>query len=232
MEDNKKSQRSKSRPESGGDSTPATPLVAVDPDASCDDSMHHTMEATLARALRAEESLARAEQRLEWLESRNVQDEATGLLNRRGFRDGLRRGVARARRYGETGALLLLDLIRYEGIVEEHGAGAGDYTLTAIANILQIRFRDVDYVARLESGRFAVQLVLIGEEDARRRAATLKGYLDELEVPWQGVDIPIQVRIGLVHYGQNDMAEDLLERAEAELEEREQRIARLRRPAE
>jgi hypothetical protein len=75
-------------------------------------------------------------------------------------------------------------------------------------------------------------LVLIGQEDARRRAATLKGYLDALEVPWQGVEIPIQARVGLVHYGQADAAEDILERAEAELEEREQRVARLRHPAE
>lgn len=232
MKDNETKQRSEAGQENAGGTVPAPSKVADEPHAPSDDPARRGTDEALARAQRAEERLARAEQRLEWLESRNVEDECTGLLNRRGFRDGMRRGLARARRYGETGALLLLDLIRYEAIVEEHGSSAGAYTLVAIANILRTRFREVDYVARLERGRFAVQMVLIGQEDARRRAATLKGYLDDLEVPWQGGNIPIQVRIGLVHYGQNDATEDLLERAEAELEERERSLARLRHTAE
>lgn len=207
-------------------------LASIDSQAAGDESVRRAIEGALGRAAQAEERLARAESRVEWLESQNVCDEVTGLLNRRGFGDALHRGLARCRRYGETGALLLLDLPRHEQIIEDHGAGAGDYTLTAVANILLRRFRDVDYIARLEGGRFAVLLVVIGQEDARRRAAMLKGYLDEIAVPWHGADIAIHVRIGLVHYAQNEIAEDILERAEAELEEREQRAARLRNPAE
>ena len=207
-------------------------LASIDPQASKDESVRRVIEDSLGRAVQAEERLARAERRVEWLESRNVSDEVTGLLNRHGFGDALHRSLARSRRYGETGALLLLDLPRYEEITEAHGAGAGDYVLTAIANILQRRFRDVDYIARLEGGRFAILLVVINRDDARRRAAMLKGYLDDVAVPWHGADIPVRARIGLVDYAQNDIAEDILERAEAELEEREQRVARLRNPAE
>lgn len=207
-------------------------LASIDPQTPGDESTRRVIEDALGRMLQAEERLVGAERRIEWLESQNVCDEVTGLLNRRGFGDALHRGLARSRRYGETGALLLLDLFRYEDIVEEHGAGAGDYALTAVANILLRRFRDVDYIARLEGGRFAVLLVVIGQEDARRRAAMLKGHLDEVAVPWDGSDIAVHVRIGLVHYAQNDIAEDILEHAEAELEEREQRVARLRNPAE
>ena len=209
-----------------------TLLASVDPQARSDESVRRLIEDALGRAMQAEERLVGAERRIEWLESRNVCDEITGLLNRRGFGDALHRGLARARRYGESGALLLLDLFRYENIIEDHGPGAGDYALTAVANILLRRFRDVDYIARLEGGRFAVLLVVISQEDARRRAAMLKGYLDEVAVPWHGADIAVQVRVGLVHYAQNDIAEDILEHAEAELEEREQRVARLRNPAE
>lgn len=206
-------------------------LAAVNPDAPRDESTQSLVKETLARALHAEDNLARSASRLDWLESMNIHDEVTGQLNRRGFLGSLRRGLARARRYGETGALLLVDVVRHEEIVETRGAGGGDYVLTAIANILQRRFRDVDNIARLESGRFAVQLLMISQEDARRRAAMLKGHLNELEIPWQGENIAIQVRIGLVLYGQGDEADDLLERAEAELEERQRRIAHMRHPA-
>jgi GGDEF domain-containing protein len=127
---------------------------------------------------------------------------------------------------------MLVDVMQLDAVREEHGGDAANYVLTAIGNILQTRFREVDRIGWLEGCRFAIALTLIGQEDARKRAAMLKGYLDEVEVPWQGRDIPIRIRVGLAFYGQRDAVEDLLERAEAELEEREQRIARLSHPAE
>lgn len=210
----------------------ASLLAALDPQDPHSGPIRTLIEDAIGRATRAERHLAQAESRVEWLESRNVCDDLTGLLNRRGFADALHRGVARSRRYGENGALLLLDLARYEELVEAQGASAADYVLTAIANILRRRFREVDYIARLDGGRFAVLLVSIAEDDARRRAAMLKGHLEEIAVPWHGADIPIHVRVGLVHYGQNDISGDLLDRAEAELDERERRLARLRGSAE
>lgn len=208
-----------------------TMLESLDPNLPSDQAVRRVIEDTLARIADAEARLVRAERRLEWLESRNVSDEVTGLLNRRGLADALHRGLARCRRYGETGALLLVDLPRHEEVIEAHGVEAGDYVLTAIANILRRRFREVDHIARLDGGRFAAHLVAISDDDARRRAASLKGHLDDVTVPWDGRDISVFVRVGLVHYAQNDMSEDILQRAEAELEEREQRAARLRNPA-
>jgi diguanylate cyclase (GGDEF)-like protein len=204
----------------------------MDPDSPADETMRRMLENALARAASAEEALEAAERRLEWLDSRNIYDEVTGLLNRRGLRDALRHDLSRARRYGDTGALMLMDIVQLDAVREEHGRDAANYMLTAIGNILQTRFREVDRIGWLEDGRFAIALTLIGREDGRKRAAMLKGYLDEVEVPWQGRNIPVKVRVGLAFYGQRDAVEDLLERAEAELEEREQRIARLSHPAE
>ena len=204
-------------------STPVTPV---------DETMRRMVDNAPARAAAAEEALEAAERRLQWLESRNSYDEVTGLLNRRGLKEALRYDLARARRYGDTGALMLVDVMGYEAVREEHGRDAANYLLTAVGNILQTRFREVDRIGSMEGGRFAAALTLIGHDDARKRAAMLKGYLDEVEVPWQGRNIPVKVRIGLAFYGQRDAVDDLLERAEAELEEREQRVARLRHLAE
>lgn len=207
-------------------------LEGMDPDSPADETMRRMLDNAMARAAHAEEALEAAERRLEWLDSRNIYDEVTGLLNRRGLGQALRHDLSRARRYGDTGALMLMDIMQLDKVREEHGGDAANYVLTAIGNILQTRFREVDRIGWLEGGRFAIALTLIGQEDARKRAAMLKGYLDEVEVPWQGRRIPVNVRIGLAFYGQRDAVEDLLERAEAELEEREQRIARLSHPME
>lgn len=207
-------------------------MEGMDPTSPADETMRRMLENALARAAAAEEALDAKRRRLEWLESRNSWDDVTGLLNRRGLREALGHDLARARRYGDTGALVLVDIMHLETVREEHGGDAANYVLTAIGNILQTRFREVDRIGWLDGGRFAVALTLIAREDARKRAAMLKGYLDEVEVPWRGCNIPIKVRIGLAFYGQRDAVGDLLERAEAELEEREQRIARLSHLAE
>lgn len=206
-------------------------MEGMPPNTPADETARRMLENALARAARAEEALEAAERRLEWLDNRNIYDEITGLLNRRGLGDALRHDLSRARRYGDTGALLLLDIMGLDTVRENHGRDATNYMLTAIANILQTRFREVDRIGWLEGGRFAIALTLIGQEDARKRAAMLKGFLNKIEVPWQGHDIPIRVRVGLAFYGQRDAVEDLLERAEAELEEREQHLARLTHPA-
>ncbi len=207
-------------------------MDSLDPDSPADQTMRCMLENAMARAARAEEALEAAGRRLEWLESRNIQDEVTGLFNRRGLEQAMRHDLARARRYGDTGALVLLDITHLDTIREEHGGDATNYVLTVIGNILHTRFREVDRIGRLEGNRFAIALTLISREDTRKRAAMLKGYLDEVEVPWRGCNIAIRVRTGLAFYGQRDAVEDLLERAEAELEEREHRIARLSHPAE
>jgi len=186
----------------------------------------------LDRAARAEQALAAQRDLVERLLAHATFDEETGLLNRHGFEDGLLRCLARARRYGEVGAMMLVDLINLDDIVAEHGQAAGSYALTAMATVLRGRFREVDYVARIERGRFALLLPVISQEDARRRAAMLKSQIAKQTMSWQSRDLPVEARLGLVHYGQRDAAEDLLERVEAELEERERRVARLRNPTE
>jgi len=206
-------------------------LAAIGADSSSGETVRRLLAEIVERARRAEQMLAAERERAVRLEEYATVDEVTGLLNRRGFEDGLRRSLSRALRYGEVGALILVDLVCLADVTEAHGAPAGDFMLSAVATMLRGRFREVDYVARLERGRFALLLPVISREDARRRAAMLKSQLVKLAVPWDGHDLAVEVRLGLVHYGQRDAAEDLLERVEAELEEREQRIARLRYPA-
>ncbi len=205
-------------------------LSTVDPDAPADGELRRLLADALAAAAHLEWALDAERSRCDWLMTQVTQDETTGLLNRRGFSDALHRCLARGRRYNESGALMLVDMTGLTEINREFGPAAGDYALSALANILRSRFREVDYLARLDGGRFAALLLMISAEDARRRAAMLKSYLARLTVPWDGQELALGAQIGLVSYGQRDAVEDLLERAEAELEERTQRISRLRHP--
>lgn len=85
-------------------------------------------------------------------------DDLTGLINRRRFQEELQRHLAEGRRYGLTGALLVLDLDGFKLVNDTHGHSAGDRVLCAVADALQSRLRGSDIVARLGGDEFAVLL--------------------------------------------------------------------------
>ena len=60
-------------------------------------------------------------------------DPLTGLLNRRGLEAALEQHVARVSRYGDHGALLLLDLDHFKTVNDTLGHSAGDELIISVA---------------------------------------------------------------------------------------------------
>jgi diguanylate cyclase (GGDEF)-like protein/PAS domain S-box-containing protein len=85
-------------------------------------------------------------------------DPLTGLRNRRLFEHDLKLQVARAQRYGEPAAVMIVDLDAFKAINDQHGHKVGDDTLKAVAIALTRRLRETDLVARLGGDEFAVLL--------------------------------------------------------------------------
>jgi diguanylate cyclase (GGDEF)-like protein/PAS domain S-box-containing protein len=85
-------------------------------------------------------------------------DSLTGLRNRRLFEHDLKLQVARAQRYGESAAVMLVDLDAFKAINDLHGHKVGDDTLKAVAIALTRRLRETDLVARLGGDEFAILL--------------------------------------------------------------------------
>lgn len=95
-------------------------------------------------------------------------DVLTGLANRRRFDNELQRHLDRCRRYGNTGAVLLLDLDNFKQVNDSLGHSAGDQLIVGIAGLLRRTVRHTDLVARLGGDEFAV-LLTDGDEDVVRR---------------------------------------------------------------
>ncbi len=100
-------------------------------------------------------------------------DPLTGLWNRRRFAEELERHAARSRRYGNTGALVTLDLDRFKYVNDTLGHKAGDALIVHVASTLQSRLRDSDALARLGGDEFAVLLDHVDAETAQAIAAEL-----------------------------------------------------------
>jgi diguanylate cyclase (GGDEF)-like protein/PAS domain S-box-containing protein len=100
-------------------------------------------------------------------------DGLTGLLNRRRFEEELEAAVAEARRYGDRGVLLVLDLDNFKHVNDTLGHAAGDELIRCVARTLRERLRSTDVLARIGGDEFAILLPRAGADDARRVAHDL-----------------------------------------------------------
>ncbi len=85
-------------------------------------------------------------------------DSLTGLPNRRLLHDRLAQAIARARRTGDTAAVLLIDLDGFKPINDEHGHRTGDEVLRVVSSRLKECVRAADTVSRYGGDEFVVAL--------------------------------------------------------------------------
>jgi diguanylate cyclase (GGDEF)-like protein/PAS domain S-box-containing protein len=111
-----------------------------------------------------------AEERLRELAD---QDPLTELLNRRAFTDAVEQHLGRVRRYGTTGAVLMIDLDGFKHLNDTRGHSAGDECLVACARALERRLRSTDALGRIGGDEFAALLPVAGREQAETVAAAL-----------------------------------------------------------
>lgn len=129
-----------------------------------------------------------------------VQDELTGLPNRRGLADGITQSIARAKRTRTRFAVLFVDLDHFKEVNDTKGHDVGDDLLLAVAIRLRQCVREDDIVARMGGDEF---VVLMTEIDLREDAAILaQKILNEAAHPVsvENFDLFWQASIGISTY--------------------------------
>ena len=125
-------------------------------------------------------------------------DSLTGLLNRRGFMEGLRRELRRMERTGEYGALLLLDLDNFKLVNDTAGHLAGDQVLRTTADVLRRRMRATDVIGRLGGDEFAALVLNVTPRQASEIAAETTDALRSLTVTTGAVTLEATASIGVI----------------------------------
>ncbi len=103
-------------------------------------------------------SLAYLQALVDQLVELSSRDPLTGLANRRNFELALTREADRVVRSGESALLLMVDIDHFKQVNDQHGHGAGDLVIRAVAQALADSVRPMDLVARVGGEEFAVLL--------------------------------------------------------------------------
>jgi diguanylate cyclase (GGDEF)-like protein/PAS domain S-box-containing protein len=127
-------------------------------------------------------------------------DLLTALLNRRGFETRLVEAIARSVRYGENGAVVLLDLDRFKEVNDSNGHAAGDAVLQAIAEVLRKRLRTTDLVARVGGDEFALMIGHVDGEGAMRTVDELLEQLRDRIATMAGAATRVTVSAGIATF--------------------------------
>ena len=146
-------------------------------------------------------------ERMQELQRQANQDPLTGLKNRRRFEEDLRTELARSRREGGEGALLMLDLDNFKQVNDTLGHPMGDRVIADIAGVLRKRMRETDVVARLGGDEFAIVLPRCDPAEAQVVGEEI-GAAIRNRAPGEEAAPPITVSVGIAMFGP-DVAADL-----------------------
>jgi diguanylate cyclase (GGDEF)-like protein/PAS domain S-box-containing protein len=147
------------------------------------------------------------------LERLSQRDPLTGLFNRRRFEEALTHQLAYTRRYGNGGALLMIDLDRFKQINDEHGHEAGDRALCEVARVLSDNLRGSDVlardadpatvVARLGGDEFVALLPEADGAGATAAAERLAAAVQALRLRIGGRALELRVSIGVATFDEH-----------------------------
>lgn len=161
------------------------------------------------------EELRKANERLAALA---MTDELTGVANRRRLMEGLREGIAFARRHDARLSILLADLDGFKEVNDRLGHAMGDEVLRWAARAMEQELRTEDLMGRYGGDEFIIVLpgtdlasAQVAGERLRRAVLGLDERLAALGLPGA-----LTVSVGVAAFpGDLTEASELVERADA-----------------
>ena len=147
-----------------------------------------------------------------------MQDELTGLYNRRHFLELAESEIGRIRRTGAPLSVAMLDIDHFKRVNDFFGHAAGDNVLKELSRAMRETLRGSDVPARYGGEEFVVLLIDTTLEGAVAVTERLRERVGRNEVELgQGRVARVTVSAGVAELAQGERLEALLERADIAL---------------
>ncbi|MEU6742044.1 GGDEF domain-containing protein [Streptosporangium sandarakinum] len=124
-------------------------------------------------------------------------DPKTGLLNAAAWQREADTEIVRARRTGETLALLIVDIDHFKRVNDTYGHLVGDQVLAGVASTIRSQLRDYDVVGRFGGEEFVVLLPRADVTEARRVAERLRSRIGRMAVPADDNLVTVTISAGV-----------------------------------
>lgn len=132
------------------------------------------------------------------LEQQVTTDALTGIGNRRRMTAQISAELDRARRFGHSLALLMIDIDHFKDVNDTFGHDAGDRAIIAVARALSTDLRASDAAARFGGEEFVVLMPETGLDVACEAAERLRAAIAALHVEdGEGRPIALAISIGV-----------------------------------
>ena len=139
-----------------------------------------------------------------------ITDGLTGLFNRRHFMDLCSIEIDRARRYGHSLSLLMMDIDFFKSVNDKHGHGVGDETLRFVSGIAASNLRKTDIIGRLGGEEFGLLLLETDLSGARMVGEKVRQSIEQAELNTDLGPLRITVSIGVASRSDRELDIDSL----------------------
>jgi diguanylate cyclase len=147
-------------------------------------------------------------------------DSLTGLLNRRGFDEQLKKMLYDRRKSGAGFCILMADIDNFKHVNDNYGHLFGDKILQLFAKLLTDKTRSTDYVARFGGEEFILILPETSMDNAYIVAENIRKAVEKLQVRnTKTGDIigAITASFGVAAHRFDEIANDLVDRCDSAL---------------
>ncbi len=158
----------------------------------------------------ADEELGRLQSTIEETQHR---DQITGAFNRRQLTQRLADAWTQAKNGFDPFSLALIEIDRYDAIVESHGPKVGDELLRQVARIVGTNLRTDDVLARLSGSQFAVVLQNTMIEGSLIALERIRRGLSSTPID-AGEPLIVKASIGVVTFDPQTLPREMLLRVD------------------
>lgn len=138
------------------------------------------------------------------LRQETLQDDLTGVLNRRYLDRYLEEEIERARRYKHSFSVLFFDLDHLKHINDQFGHLSGSRVLVEVVEVIKTKLRRADKIFRFGGDEFCVTLPETGQRGAVGTAHRLRRAIRSHRFrPVEGVQASLTASFGVATYPNN-----------------------------